>query len=182
MPRYFAFLRAINVGGHIVKMDRLREIFTSLGFSNVETFIASGNVIFDTRSKNTKSLETKIEKELRAALGYDVATFIRTEAELIEIANHEPFSKARLATAHTLNIAFLGQTLTAESTQKLMALKTEVDDLHVRGREIYWLAQKKQSESTISNVAFNKALGMPTTVRGANTVKQMTAKYIGAKR
>ena len=44
MPKHFAFLRAINVGGHTVKMDHLRDIFESLGFSNVETFIASGNV------------------------------------------------------------------------------------------------------------------------------------------
>ena len=49
MPRYITFLRAINVGGHTVKMDRLREIFESLGFANVETFIASGNVVFERR-------------------------------------------------------------------------------------------------------------------------------------
>lgn len=50
MTRYFAFLRAINVGGHVVKMDRLRQVFESLAFSNVETFIASGNVIFESTS------------------------------------------------------------------------------------------------------------------------------------
>ena len=53
MPRYIAFLRAINVGGHnTVKMDFLRQLFESLGFSNVETFIASGNIVFETTSKN----------------------------------------------------------------------------------------------------------------------------------
>jgi uncharacterized protein (DUF1697 family) len=68
MPRYIAFLRAINVGGHTVKMDVLRQHFAALGFSNVETFIASGNVVFETTAKNTRTLEQKIEKHLRAAL------------------------------------------------------------------------------------------------------------------
>ena len=69
MPKYVAFLRAINVGGHTVKMEHLRILFEELGFENVETFIASGNVIFDSKTKSTKTLETKIEKHLRQALG-----------------------------------------------------------------------------------------------------------------
>ena len=52
MPRYVAFLRAINVGGHIVKMDQLRKLFTQLGLTDVETFIASGNVLFTSPSKS----------------------------------------------------------------------------------------------------------------------------------
>ena len=47
MPRRIAFLRAINVGGHVVKMDHLRKLLTSFGLENVETVIASGNVVFD---------------------------------------------------------------------------------------------------------------------------------------
>jgi len=77
MPKYVAFLRAINVGGHTVKMDHLRGLFEALSFSNVETFIASGNVIFDTKSKDQQTLERKIEKHLRETLGYAVTTFDR---------------------------------------------------------------------------------------------------------
>ncbi len=79
MSRCIAFLRAINVGGHTVKMDDLRRLFESLGFTRGETFIASGNVVFETTSKNTTALERKIEKKLRDALGYEVATFIMTD-------------------------------------------------------------------------------------------------------
>lgn len=181
MTRYFAFLRAINVGGHVVKMDRLREIFESLGFSSVETFIASGNVIFESTSKNVKTLEKRIENGLREALGYEVVTFIRTEAELVEIANYQPFSQSDLAAAMSLNIVFLVETPNEESKQGLMALRTQFDDLHLNGREIYWAGRTRQSESTISNAVFNKTLGQPATVRGANTVKKMAAKYAGSK-
>ena len=87
MSKYIAFLRAINVGGHTVKMDALRQLFESLGFSNVETFIASGNVTFEAKVGNTKALEKKIETCLRETLGHKVTTFIGTNAEVAESAS-----------------------------------------------------------------------------------------------
>jgi uncharacterized protein (DUF1697 family) len=127
-------------------------------------------------------LKQRSRRRLFEALGYEVATFIRSEAELIEIANYQPFSESDLDAAQSFNIVFLGQTLSEAAELGLMALRTEIDDLHLLGREIYWLCRKKQSESTISGAAFNKALRMPATVRGANTVKKMTAKYAVPKR
>jgi uncharacterized protein (DUF1697 family) len=178
MPRYIAFLRAINVGGHnTVKMDFLRHLFESLGFSNVETFIASGNVVFEVTSRNAQALERKIEESLRQALGYEVATFIRTGAELAAVANYKPFSQSDLDGAAALNIAFLAGGLDDESSRRLMALRTDIDDFHVHGREIYWLCRKKQSESKISNAVLERAVGQKSTLRGANTVKKMAAKY-----
>ena len=177
MPRFIAFLRAINVGGHTVKMDELRRLFESMGFARVETFIASGNVVFEATSKNAKALEKKIEKRLKEALGYEVATFIRTDAELADIANYQPFRPSELEAAVALNIAFLADPLDGESKQKLMALRTDIDDFHAHGREIYWLCRRKQSESTFSNAVLEKTLSRPSTLRGANTVKQMAAKY-----
>ena len=177
MSRFVAFLRAINVGGHTVKMDVLRQLFESLGFSGVETFIASGNVVFETTARDKKTLEKKIEKKMQEALGYEVATFIRTDAELAAIANYQPFRPSALDAAQALNIAFLADPLDDQSQRKLMALKTDIDDFHVHGREIYWLCRKKQSESTFSNAVLEKTLGRSSTLRGANTVKKMAAKH-----
>ncbi len=75
--RYVAFVGAINVGGHNVKMADLREPFTVLGFTNVKTFIASGNVRFSSRAENTTALEAQIETHLAAHLGFAVDTVIR---------------------------------------------------------------------------------------------------------
>ena len=177
MPRYFAFLRAINVGGHTVKMDALRQQFEVLGFANAETFIASGNVVFETNVKNVWALEKTIEQQLRAALVYEVATFIRIPAELSAIARYQPFPPVALKTAQALNVAFLKDTLDAASQKKLMALKTSIDDFHVHGREVYWLCRKKQSESTFSNAVLEKTLGRSSTLRGDNTIQKMAAKY-----
>lgn len=177
MSKHIAFLRAINVGGHNVKMDYLRQLFESLGFSNVETFIASGNVIFDVKAGNVKALEKKIENKLHEALGYEVGTFIRNDAELAEIAKYKPFPQSQLDAATALNIGFLAEALDDTSKQKLMSLQTDIDDFHVHGREIYWLCRKKQSDSKISNVVIEKTLGMKATLRGVNTVSKMTEKY-----
>lgn len=177
MPRYIAFLRAINVGGHTVKMDRLREIFESLGFANVETFIASGNVVFETTAGDAAALEAGIATALQAALGFEVATFIRTAAELARIAAHKAFPRSQLDVAQALNIAFLAAPLDTEAVRKLMALQTTIDDFATHEREIYWLCLKKQSESNFSNAVLEKTLRRQATLRGANTVQKMAAKY-----
>jgi uncharacterized protein (DUF1697 family) len=177
MSRYIAFLRAINVGGHTVKMDTLRQLFESLGFSNVETFIASGNVLFETSLRDSNALEKKIESKLREAFGYDVATFIRTDTELKAIADFKPFPQSQLDAATAFNIAFLKESPAADSKKKVLALKTNIDDFHIHGRELYWLCQKKQSDSTFSNAVLEKTLGKPSTLRGAETVKKIAAKF-----
>ncbi len=178
MPRHVAFLRALNVGGrHVVKMEALRGHFQAMGFGAVETFIASGNVIFESAERNGAKLEAKIEKALEAALGHEVATFLRTPAELAAIAAHAPFPADRLEAARALNVAFLKAPLDASAVRALLALRTEVDDFHVHGREVWWLCEARQSESKFSNVRFEKAVGAESTFRGIGTVRKLAAKY-----
>ena len=178
MPKYVAFLRAINVGGHTVKMDYLRSLFAALGLANVETFIASGNVIFDSTSKSTKGLEKKIESYLQETLGYAVATFIRSTSELAAIADHKPFSDAELnAEGHTVYVGFMADTPDGAVKKSLRSLATKVDDFHLNGREVYWLCRTKFSESQISGALLAKTLGMPVTLRNSTTVGKIAAKY-----
>jgi uncharacterized protein (DUF1697 family) len=174
--RYIAFLRAINVGGHVVKMDRLRKLFEGEGFTSVETFIASGNVVFDGAGR-ADALERAIGTLLKDALGYEVATFVRTGAELRALAAHEPFSPAAIARALAFNVAFLSKPLDGTGKKALMALRSRDDDFDVHGREIFWLSRLRQSESVVSNAVFEKALGQRSTVRGISTVRKMAEKY-----
>lgn len=173
MPKYIAFLRAINVGGHNVKMTELKRLFESLGLSNVETFIASGNVIFDATAKDTAKLEKKIESLLKESLGYEVSTFLRTPDEVAAVAKYKAFK----VKGEALNIAFIAEPLDKESIQKLMTFKNEIDDFHVHGREVYWLCQIKQSESKFSNMTLEKTIGRRATFRGINTIQKMAEKY-----
>ena len=177
MPRLIAFLRAINVGGHTVTMAELRRLFEALGLKDVETFIASGNVIFSSPRGDTAALQRKIEAHLHKALGYEVKVFIRTAPEIAAIAQYKPFKEAQLRTAQALNVAFLAAPLDAVATKALLALRTDIDEFHVNGREVYWLCRKRQGESTFSNMRFEKALGVRSTFRGLNTVAKLSAKY-----
>ncbi len=177
MTRYFAFLRAINVGGHTVKMDELRRLFETFGFDTVETFLASGNVIFESDSQEAAALEKRIESGLREALDYEVTTFVRTPAEVAKVAAYQPFPPSAMEMAAAFNVAFLSQTLEGTAVQKLMALKTDIDDFHVHGREVYWLCRKKQSDSTFSNAVLEKTLRLRSTLRGRNTLYKLAAKY-----
>jgi uncharacterized protein (DUF1697 family) len=180
MPKYVAFLRAINVGGHTVKMDHLRGCFEALGFSNVETFIASGNVVFDSPARNTKALERKIEVSLLKSLGYAVSTFIRSTAELATIARYQPFADAKLeAAGHRLYVGFMAASPADAAKKKLLSLATEVDDFHVNGNEVYWLCRTKFSESEFSGGRLEKILGLPATLRNSTTVRKLAAKYSG---
>src|SRR5215831_7676190 len=145
MFRFFAFLRAINVGGgSAVKMQSLRRVFESLGFSKVETFIASGNVIFETMTQKTNTLERKIEKALQEALGYEVRTFVRTEAELAKIANYRPFRRSKFDDTWHMNIIFLADSLNQKLKQSVKALRTYAEAFEVHGQGIYWLGRRKR--------------------------------------
>jgi uncharacterized protein (DUF1697 family) len=175
MPRHIAFLRAINVGGHTVTMAQLRALFEALSLTNVETFIASGNVLFDAKTAST-ALERKIERHLAESLGYEVATFIRSPSELTAVTTHAAFSHATVAKAHALWIGFLKAAPSAASVGKLMTIGGDTDEFHVNGRELYWLRRVTSSESKVSGAAVERALGAPLTARNITTVRKLAAR------
>ena len=142
------------------------------------TFIASGNVIFESPATDAQALEAEIEQHLRQSLGYAVATFIRSPAELAAIATYQPFPAADLAAgAHALYIAFLPAPPADEARHKLMAYRTAIDDFHVHVREVYWLGRAGIGQSTFSGALLEKTIGMPATMRNVTTVRKLAAKY-----
>lgn len=172
--RWFAFLRAINVGGRTVRMDRLRRLFEEQGFASVETFIASGNVVFEAGGTAPATLEKRIGRSLREALGYDVETFLRSRAELAAIADATPFGREPGGTVY---IGFLRAEPAAAARDALMAFGNEVDEFRVIGREVYWLAGKGMGGTTFSGARLERTLGMPTTLRNTNTIERLLRKY-----
>jgi len=177
MTVYIAFLRAINVGGHTVKMDNLRGLFEALGCADVETFIASGNVIFRSAAEDTRALEQQIEAYLRVSLGYEVATFVRTTAEVAGIAAYTPFPVEEIE-SNTLYIGFLQSAPGNAALARLAALRTPLDEFHVHGRELYWMCRTTMGQSAISGAQIERALGMPTTLRNVTTVRKLAAKLV----
>jgi len=157
-------------------MDALRGHFGKLGFTDVETFIASGNVIFTGRGR-PRAIERTIETGLEKVLGYEVKTFVRTTDEVAAIAGYQPFSPARMRAARALIVGFLAEPLPPAAVKTLMGLKTAVDDFRVQGREVYWLCQVGQGESEFSNAVFERSLKVRTTFRGMPTIVKLAAKH-----
>jgi len=158
-------------------MATLRGEFEAAGLTDVETFIASGNVVFRTPSKNTAAVERKIEARLEKALGYPVRTFVRTGAEVAAVTRHNAFSKTSIQRALALNVGFLAEPLGPPQTATVMSLKSKFDDFHVHGREIYWLCRVRQSESVFTNAKLEKRIGAAATFRGMNTLVRLVDKY-----
>ena len=174
LRRWFAFLRAINVGGRTVKMERLAAIFHDLDFDAVETFIASGNVVFETGDTGEAELARRIEGALEAALGFRSDTFLRTRDELAAIAVTRPFGAEPDGTVY---VGFLSIEPSLSAARAVGALSNDVDVLAVVGREVWWLGRKGMGRSTVSGARLEKALGMPTTLRNLNTIDRLLAKY-----
>jgi uncharacterized protein (DUF1697 family) len=174
---YAALLRAINVGGHTVKMKELCTLFEAMKLSNVRSVIASGNVLFESRATDAAALETRIETALRNALGYDVETFLRTPEELDALAAHDPFAaKDPVLEGHRVHVLFTRATLTADERKQIVALSTNYDDFAVFGREIYWRTRGGFSDSTITPAMWNRAFRRPSTARNVTTVRKLAEK------
>ncbi|HEX5971470.1 MAG TPA: DUF1697 domain-containing protein [Gemmatimonadaceae bacterium] len=175
MSRWVALLRAINVGGHVVKMDRLRTLFEELDFTDVETVIASGNVLFSSSARSAGALEERIERHLASALGYAVTTFIRTPDEMGAVAAFDPFPGA-VEDGHTLSVAFLKQHPGSQVAERLHGMRTDYDELRVVGRELYWLARGRMSDSKVWRTPMEKVLEGPATSRNVTTVRKLAEK------
>jgi uncharacterized protein (DUF1697 family) len=177
MERYVAFLRGMNLGKRRIKNDELRAEFEALGFEDVGTFRASGNVVFAAAQKGERALAKKIERGLGAALGYEVPVFLRSCAEVTAIAAQEPFdAKAVAASKGKLQVTMLAKKPTAAARKKALALATEEDGLAIAARELFWLPSGGTLESELDLKALERALGQGTQ-RTMGTIEQIAAKH-----
>ncbi len=173
--RLVAFLRAVNVGGRTVTMQRLKASFEALALENVSTFIASGNVIFDSR-RGAAALERAIEAQLERDFGFSVTTMIRSIAELRDI-QAVVAERVRPEPAVGVHVGFLKSDPVRTGIPLVTALSNDVDRLAVHGRELYWLAGKGMGQSTVSAARLEKLLATAATLRNLNTVDRIVGKF-----
>ena len=159
-------------------MSRLKELFEELGFNEVETFIASGNVLFSSKETNPGLLESKIAARLETSLGYDVDTFVRTAKEVVAIGYAKIFPEDGNE-GIIIHVGLLQQKLPAEIAKKLAAVRTASDEFRVTGREYYWLCRTLTHESKVWTLPEIKALKLPTaTMRNLTSIRKLIAKHL----
>lgn len=172
-----AFLRGMNLGGRRIKNEELRAEFEALGFEDVATFRASGNVIFAAGGETESALTKRIESGLGDALGYEVPVFLRSCNEVTALATHEPFDLKLVAGSKgKLQVTLLSKAPTAAARKKALALADDEDRLAIDGRELYWLPSGGISESELDLKAIDAVLGKGT-MRTKGTIGQIAAKH-----
>jgi uncharacterized protein (DUF1697 family) len=171
--KYVAFLRAINVGGHaIIKMADLKKMFESAGLENVQTYIQSGNVIFESE-EGAESLAKQIEPQLEKAAEYKIHLFVRTMREVQAIAEKAPFTAKA---DETVFVAFLDKKPDKKTQQAVLSFKSEADDFIFKGHELYNLRRDRE-KSVFSSTFLEKILKMPTTTRNLTTITKIVKKF-----
>ena len=175
MIKYVAFLRGINVGGKkLIKMENLRRAVESLGLKNVRTFIASGNVLFETSQTNREALRKKIEKKLLTAFGHDVPVVLQTIEELKDLLRVGPFKKITPSPAVMMCVTLLAAD--PKSGPKLPH-KSAIENLEVlaiKNRAAFILCRRKKNGMfSFPNNFFEKEFGVTATTRQWNTIKRI---------
>ena len=177
-PRYIAFLRGINLGNRRLPMSRLKALFEELGFDDVETFIASGNVLFSTKATESGRLESRIARHLETSLGYDVDTFVRTVDEVAAIGRAHVFPEDGQEGIR-IHVGLFQQELPPGVARRLAGLRTAEDEFRVIGREFYWLCRVRTSDSKVWMLPELKALRLPTsTLRNISSIRKLIAKHL----
>lgn len=180
MDRYVAFLRGMNLGGRRIKNEELRRHFAEMGFEEIATFRASGNVVFSSPKREAEGkLAQRVEAELDERLGYDVPVFLRSIEEVAAIAAQRPFDPKRVEKSKgKLQVSLLAKKPSAAAKKKVLALASGENLLAIEGRELYWLPSGGLLESDLNLKAIEALLGADTR-RTMGTIEQIAAKYGG---
>ena len=168
----------MNLGGRRIKNDELRLRFRELGFGDIATFRASGNVIFSAAGEQADEIVARVEAGLEGSLGYEVPVFLRSVAEVVEIAARVPFDPQLVAaSAGRLQVSMLRGEPAAKAGEQVLELAGEEDSLAIHGRELYWLPSAGILDSRLDMRAIDSALGL-TTTRTKSTLDLLAAKHL----
>lgn len=178
MNKYVALFRAINVGGHRkVKMALLREMFSSMGFGNVTTYIQTGNVVFHSGLTDPEAIGRSVEESVKKTFGFEVAVIIRTRGQLEALVRQNPFG-GRDREPYMLYVTFFQKPLSAELQKKITELTNDYEFYQFQNGELFSLIDKKTDQKVLfSNNYVEKLAGTPGTTRNWNSVKNILALF-----
>ncbi len=174
MPAYIAMLRGINVSGHkTIKMEDLRSLCSDLGFRNVETYVQSGNIVFQTSIENSAALTKCIGEAILHSFGFDAPVIVRTSKEMRNVIANNPFLKEKDIDSSKLHVTFLSETAQKSSLKKLETLSTGPDRFYAALQEIYLYCPGGYGKTKLSNSAIEKALSVRATTRNWKTTNTL---------
>jgi uncharacterized protein (DUF1697 family) len=174
MTTYISILRGINVSGHrMIKMQTLKELFTDLGFENIQTYIQSGNIVFQHKKTDPQKLEKKIAKAITEKSTFDVPVIVKKLEELQQIIAANPFLKDKTKELAHLHITFLTDEPDTESVNKIKAGSYQPDEFYLVNKVIYLYCPNNYGNSKLTNGFFEKKLSLTATTRNWKTTNEL---------
>lgn len=175
MGNFIALLRGINVSGQKqIKMVDLKALFEVLGFSNVQTYIQSGNVIFSYNDSQTKNLEKLIEKKILGEYGFQVPAIVLKSEEWNTILHSNPFLKERENETEKLYLTILSDIPLPENLKQLPVDEFAPDTFVIDGKKIYLYLPNGYGRTKLNNNYFENKLKVTATTRNWKTVKKLS--------
>jgi uncharacterized protein (DUF1697 family) len=173
MKTYISILRGINVSGQkMIKMNDLRVLYEELKFKNVRTYIQSGNVIFESASKDAKELCRQIEQKISEKYNFAVPVIIRTVAEIDSILSSNPFLNSN--EAERLYVTLLAEEPEEVNRDKTNELNYEPDKFFIAAKDVYLLCANGYGNTKLSNNLFEKKLKVTATTRNWRTMNELS--------
>jgi uncharacterized protein (DUF1697 family) len=175
MDRYISILRGINVGGNRkILMKDLKSLYEKLGFSKVETYIQSGNVIFETDQKLCNyELEQRIQQEIAKIFGFDVSVIVRTSGEWAESIAQNPFLKEENVDINRLHLTCLKELPAADLLEKIRNIQYPPDRYEIIGCNVFIFCAAGYGTSKLVNSLFESKLKVQATTRNWKTVMKL---------
>jgi len=175
MVRYIAILRGINVGtGRKVPMADLKKLCDNMGLQNVQTYIQSGNVVFEMpQPKSVSELETRLQQAFTEAFGFDIPVFIRTDREWAESIAQNPFLKEENVDIDRLHLTCLKEIPSQELVAKTKMFQYLPDRYEIIGKDVFIFCAAGYGTSKLVNSFFESKLKTPATTRNWKTVMKL---------
>jgi uncharacterized protein (DUF1697 family) len=174
--QYLALLRGINVGGkNIIKMVDLKACFEGMGFTEVLTFIQSGNVLFSSAEKDKKKLTRKIEQVLSERFNYTSLIVAVTQKELKKVIAEAPKGFGKDLDTFRYDVLFLKEPLTPREAMKNVRVKEGVDEAHTGGSVLYFSRLTSKASQSYLTKIITLPMYQNMTIRNWNTTTKLLA-------
>jgi uncharacterized protein (DUF1697 family) len=176
MPVIISMLRGVNLGPHNrMKMEELRAVYESLKLQDPRTFVQSGNVLFKTKERDEAKLSSRIQAGIEKKFGFRPDVILRTTEEMRSVVAKNPFSARKNIDPSRLLVTFLGAHPAADLGEKLRAIDTAPEELHLVGREIFIFYTNGLARPKFQWIKAEKILKVTCTGRNWNSVTKMLA-------
>ncbi len=174
MKTYVSLLRGINVSGQkLIKMDVLKMLCVELGFEEINTYIQSGNIVFQAKESPSKSIEKRLHDVILKHFGFDVEVFCLEKCDFTEVLKNNPFPEENLKEKEAIYVTFLESVPVEEKVNLLMEKNNKNEEISYHGKCIYQLCRNGFAKSVFTNQRIEKSLLQKATTRNLTTVKKL---------